>query len=363
MNITSYGDISPAVAAWSVVRMLTRAIPYLHFEKFAQTYVLPTNSTNTAKFRRYFLTGATGSQGLGPTTPQVNGAASPTFVPLAITPLVEGVTPNGSTIGNQDYTVTLKQYGNYTTLTDVIQDVHTDNVLQQMEEILGEQAAQTVETLRFNVLKAGLNVFYAGAVSSRSSIVAPPVLADTRRVSTALNRQNAKKITSVVGSTAAFNTKSVEASFMAIVHPDIESDLRSIPGFKVVADYGPHTSPFEGEIGSLEQIRFLTSTVCTPFADAGGAVGSYASPYVSGATGRSTTGANLDVYPILIFARDAYGIVPLKGKSSMVPLVVNPKPAPGDPLGQRGTIGWKLWTGTVILQDLFMARLEVACSN
>jgi hypothetical protein len=43
--ITSYGDISPAVAAYSVVQMLKRAMPYLHIEKFGQSYPLPTNST------------------------------------------------------------------------------------------------------------------------------------------------------------------------------------------------------------------------------------------------------------------------------------------------------------------------------
>ena len=56
-------------------------------------------------------------------------------------------------------------------------------------------------------------------------------------------------------------------------------------------------------------------------------------------------------------------IVPLKGHSSMTPMVVNPKPAAGDPLGQRGTVGWKLWTATVILQEAFMVRLEVGATN
>jgi N4-gp56 family major capsid protein len=46
----------------------------------------------------------------------------------------------------------------------------------------------------------------------------------------------------------------------------------------------------------------------------------------------------------------------------MTPMVVNPKPAAGDPLAQRGTVGWKLWTATVILQELFMARLECAAT-
>jgi N4-gp56 family major capsid protein len=339
----NYGDISPAVAAYSVVRMLKRAMPLLQLERFGQTYPLPTNSTQTAKFRRYYLSGATGAA----------GSSSGNFsVPTAITPLVEGVTPSGNTLANQDYTVSLAQYGDYITITDVVMDTHTDNVLGEATDILGEQAAVTVETLRFNVLKAGTNVFYANNVAGRSSVVAAISQADQRRVTTALNRQNAKKITNVVASTPDYNTKSVEAAYMAVCHPDCESDLRNITGFKPVADYGPHTSPMEGEIGSFEQVRYLASTVIAPFADAGGAKGAM----------RSTSGTSADVYPILYFARDAFGIVPLKGKSSMTPMVVNPKPAPGDPLAQRGTVGWKLWTATVILQELFMARLEVAAT-
>lgn len=354
--VTSYGDISPAVAAWSVVKMLERAIPFLHFEKFGQTYPLPTNSTQTAKFRRYYLSGSTGAAGPD-NGAGTNGAGSAFFTVLATTPLVEGVTPSGSLMANQDYTVTLQQYGDFITVTDVIVDTHTDPVLAQATSILGEQAAQTVETLRYNVLKAGTNVWFANLVAARTNVTTVITLADQRRVTTGLNRQNAKKISEVVASTAAFNTKSVEASYMAVCHPDLESDIRNMTGFVPVASYGPHTSPFEGEIGSVEQVRYLTSTLCVPFtgATAGAAVGS---------TGlRSTDSSHIDVYPVLIFGRDAYGIVPLKGKSAMTPMVVSPKAAPGDPLGQRGTVGWKLWTGTVILQDAFMARLEVGCTQ
>lgn len=341
----TYGDISPAVAAWAVVRMLKRALPLLVFEKFGQTYPLPTNSTQTAKFRRYFLSGATGAAGSG---------TGDFYTPLATTPLVEGVTPEGRSLSNQDYTVTLQQYGDYITITDVINDTHPDNILAEATDILGENAAETVETLRYNVLKAGVNVFYAAQVAGRANVASVITLDDQRRVTTALNRQNAKKITSVVASSPQFNTKSVEAGYVAVVHPDLETDIRNMIGFKPVSDYGPHTSPWEGEIGSTEQVRYIATTVAKPFADAGVAVGT---------TGlRSTSGANVDVYPVIYFARDAFGIVPLKGKSAMTPMVVNPKPAAGDPLAQRGTVGWKLWTATVILQEAFMIRLEVGAT-
>lgn len=345
--MVNYGDVSPAIAAWATVRMLKRALPLLVFEKFGQTYPLPTNSTQTAKFRRYFLAGATGSAGSG---------AGDFYTPLATTPLVEGVTPEGRQLANQDYTVQLAQYGDYVMITDVVSDTHPDNILAEATDLLGENAAETVETLRFNVLKAGTNVFYANQVAGRANVATKITLADQRRVTTALNRQNAKKITSVVASRPDYGTKSVEAGYVAVVHPDLETDIRDMAGFKPVADYGPHTSPWEGEIGSVEQVRYIATTVAKPFLGAGVVV-------ASAPTMRSNGGVNIDVYPVLYFARDAFGIVPLKGKSSMTPMVVNPKPAAGDPLGQRGTVGWKLWTATVILQEAFMVRLEVAATE
>ena len=343
--VTTFGDISPRTAAYVMTGFLKRGIPYLVLEKFGQTYPLPTNKTQTAKFRRYFLAGATGAAGNVGTGP-INAFSTP----LSITPLVEGVTPAGRKLANQDYSVTLSQYGDFMTITDVVMDTHEDPILNQMTEVLGESAAQTIETLRFNVLKAGLNVFYAnGAARTNVNTVITQTL--QRKVTTALLRQNAKRITNVVKSTPDYRTEPVEAAFIGLHHPDLDSDIRNMTGYINTKQYGTVT-PFENETGSVEMVRYLNSTIFAPWADAGGAKGAM----------RSTTGVNADVYPVLYLARDAYGIVPLKGKDALTPMVVNPKPAPGDPLGQRGTIGWKAWTACVILNDAWMARLEVAAT-
>jgi N4-gp56 family major capsid protein len=347
-NLVQYGDISPRTAAYAVTQLLKRGMPLLQFEKFGQAFPLPTNSTKVAKFRRYFLSGSTGAAGDG-------NAANPWGVPLATTPLAEGVTPTGRTIANQDYTVTLAQYGDYVTISDVIMDTHEDRILQQVTEVLGEQAALTVETLRYNVLKAGTNVNYGNQVAGRINVVTAITLADQRRVTTKLNRQQAKRITIVVASTPDYNTKSVEASYVAITHPDLETDIRTMAGFKPVSDYGPHTTPYEGEVGSVEQVRYLVTTVAAPIVDSGGTA-------VTNSLRFTTANTACDIYPVLFIARDAYGFVPLKGKDSLTPMVVNPKPAPGDPLAQRGTVGWKTYQSTVILNDAWMCRLEVGAT-
>ena len=342
-QMIQYGDISPRTAAYVMKDLLTRAMPYMVVEKFGQAYPIPTQSTKTAKFRRYFLQGATGAAGNG-------NAAQAYYVPLALTPLVEGVTPAGNRLASQDYTVQLSQYGDYVTITDVVQDTHEDPVLREATTIMAEQAGMTIETIRFNILKAGTNVFYANG-GARNAVNTTITLALQRQITTSILRQNGKMITSVVKSTPDYRTEPVEGAFIALCHPDLETDIRSMAGYINPKQYGT-TTPYENEVGAVERVRYLTSTIFAPWADAGGTKGLM----------RSTTGTNADVYPILFIARDAYGIVPLKGKDSLTPMVVNPKPASGDPLGQRGTVGWKAWQSAVILQDAYMVRAEVAAT-
>ena len=341
--MTTYSDITPRQTAFSVANLLKRAIPYMMLEKFGQAYPIPKNSTRVAKWRRYYMTGATGS---------ASGDAGAFNVPVADTPLTEGVTPTGSTLDNKDYSVTLQQYGDFLKFTDVIMDLHEDfpPLLREMTDILGEQAAHTIETLRFNVLKAGTNVFYANG-TTRGGVNTPLTLSLQRRITRSLKRQNAKPITSMVASSVKYNTQPIESAFIALTHPDVENDIRDLAGFISSKQYGSAVA-MEGEIGSVEDVRYIRSTVFEAYEDAGGTKGAML----------STTGTDADVYPILFLARDAYGIVPLRGKDSVEVMVVQPKATNTDPLAQRGTIGWKVWNATVILQDAFMVRAEVAAT-
>ena len=321
---TNYGDITPRTAAYAVKQFLKRAIPYLCIERFGQSYPLPSNSTKVAKFRRY------------------NSLA------VATTPLTEGVTPDAHALTVTDYTATLSQYGDRIQVSDVIEDTHEDPVLQQAMDVLGEQAATTIETIRFGVLVAGTTVFYANG-GARNAVNTTITLALQRSVTRSLKQQNARKITSVIKSTPSYGTEAVAAAYIGLCHPDCESDIRNMVGFVPVEKYGTMT-PYENEIGKVEDVRYVTSTVFAPFADAGGAKGAML----------STSGVDADVYPILYIAANAYGIVPLKGKSAVTPMIVNPKPSDSDPLAQRGHASWKAYQAAVILNQAWMARLEVA---
>jgi len=322
----AYGDLSPRTAAHAVANMLKRGLPILVLEKFGQVYTIPTGGSKTAKWRRY------------------------NALPLATNPLVEGVTPAGSKVTVTDVTATLDQYGDFVPFTDVVLDTIEDPFLQQLQMVLGEQAAQTVETLRWNVLKAGTNVQYSNG-TQRTDVNTPITLAMQRKATRTLKRQNASHFTNIVKSTPNYATQSVAASFVGVVHVDCENDIRAMAGFIDPKNYGT-TSPWENEIGSVEDVRYIRSTVFTPFPDAGGAKGAML----------STTGTLADVYPVLYLSRDAYAIVPLKGKDALSIAVVNPKPVIGDPLGQKGTAGWKTMQTCVILNDAWIVRGECAAT-
>ncbi len=329
MAETTYGDISPRTAAYASKEMLRRGIPNLVIENFGQAKPLPKNKTDSVKFRRY--------EALDP---------SPNS-------LSEGVTPTAQTLSSTDVTATLTQYGNLVQISDVIADTHEDPVLNESVDLLGEQQAQMLETVRFNTLKAGTNVMYANG-SSRGDVNTPVSKNLLRGATRALKRQNASKITKVIRSTPSFETVNVAQSYIAFVHPDLENDIRELPGFTPVEQYGS-LSPWEAEIGKTEDIRFLSSTIFQPWEGEGSAT-------IEGMV--SEGGDNVDVYPILVVAKDAYGLVPLKGKGAVTPSVVNPNnPSSADPLGQRGYVGWKAYHTAVILNDAWMIRLEVGATD
>lgn len=329
---TTTGDISYTTGLFAIAEMLYRAVPYLVFEKFGQTYVLPNNNSKTARFSRYIALDAT------PTT------------------LTEGVTPDAIKLEKEVVDAVLQQYGSRIELSDIILDTHEDPVLKEGLSVLSEQAAEMIENVRFGVLKAGTSVMYADGDDfdgGRTAVVDHLTLKLQRAITRKMKANKARMITKIVRSNPSYETRNIAPAYVAVCHPNCEADIRDMSGFKAAEDYGT-ISPWENEIGAVEGVRYIFSTIIAPWEDAGG------NPDTNSIESTSGTAAN--VYPILYLAQYAYGIVPLKGQNSLTPMVVNPKPSDSDPLGQRGHIGWKAMQACVILNDDFIYRAEVGVS-
>ena len=331
MATTTYTDISPRTQVYAEAKMLAHAEPVLILNKLGQTKPIPQNKTQTIKFRR-----------------------PKPFAP-ATTPLTEGVTPDSQKMVYEDVTATLGQYGSWSEITDVIQDTHEDQVLNDLVLISGEQAAETTELLAWGAISGGTNVIFANGTSSNDVNTALSIN-HVRAAVRKLQRNRAKKKTSILDGSIKYGTKPIEAAYIAVCHTDLEADIRSLPGFTPVAEYGSRQPIVPQEFGTVENVRFITSPLFTPEINKGGTP--------TGNNVLSTAGSKADVYKIAVFGQDAYATCPLKGKDAAQILVRNPgKAEQGDPLGQKGSVAWKTWWAGKILNDAWLVRLEVAATS
>ncbi len=294
----------------------------LVFTKWGQTRNIPRNNSDTIKFRKY------------------------NALNKATTPLSEGVTPSGSQLSVTDSSATIKNYGDYVTLSDKLKMETEDPVETEAVEVLGEQASETLDTLARDVLMAGTNVQYAGGVSDRASITSSEKIdaTEVKKAVRTLKNNKAKKITAMVPAQMGYNTTPVDACYVGVVHPDTTYDLKGLSEFEPIENYrsGLSNGPMPGEVGKVDEVRFVETTEGKIWVDEGD--------------------SNQDVYGTLILGQNAYGTTRISGEAMRTIRKQLGSGGSQDPLDQRATIGWKATFVTKILQQDFMLRLEHATS-
>lgn len=304
--------------------LLFRAVPLFVHNRWAQVRDIPRKAgTMVIKFRRYGnLTAAT-------------------------TPLSEGITPVGSNLSITDITATVAQYGAYITVTDVLDFSSQDAVLMEAAEILGDQAGDTLDQLTRDIIAAGTNVYYAGTGHTDTVQVAAGELITATLIKKSvrlLKNNKARRITAMVNATTGYSTTPLNASYVGLVHPNTTYDLKALTsdGWTPIEKYSSTNGVMEGEVGKLDEVRFVESTNAKVKAGAGA--------------------SGIDVYCTLIFGSDAYGTTRISGEA--LKNIVKPLGSAGsaDPLDQRATSGWKATFVAKILNDAFLVRLEHAVS-
>jgi len=331
---TTYEDISPRTRGRAVRKLLERGQHMMTTERFGVFDPQPQNATLVRKWRRYHS------------------------LPRASAPLAEGIPPTGHKLTHTDVTATLEFYGDVVKITNIIQDTHEDPVLNQAMTICGEQAAETVEEIRINFLKAGSTVFYANGVSTRATVNSPPVRGDFRKIYRFFKKYKAREISEIIKASALISTEPVESAYFAMGHTDLDADIRGISGFVPRAQYSDSMRALPGEIGKIEQFRIVLTAMFDPWQTSGAS----GTTYLSGGVEVSSS-AQCDVYPMIFVARDAYAIVPLQGYKSVDIGVVNPgKKTKDDPLGQIGFVSWGTYQTGAILNQQWCARLECSAT-
>jgi N4-gp56 family major capsid protein len=349
MAIQNYGTVASRNLIRAAQGMLEHAQPITVLGDFGTQREMPQNSTDTLVFRRTLPFGAST---VGTTIEGSNRYVGTPDISASNFVLSEGVTPNANTIAFQDVSVTLQQYGVLFKYSSKTEQLYEDDIPGEMVKLTGETLAEVMEMVRYGVLKAGSTVVYTNG-SSRSGINSAISLNALRKSARTLESNRSRRVTSRLAPGVNFGTRAVQPAYIVFVHTDAVSDVRNLPGFTRVEEYGSFKPIHDREIGACEDFRFISSPLLKPFLAAGASVGS---------TGMlSVGGANLDVYPFIIIGEDAWGQVALKGMSAIKPVVLKASQTNhANPLGQFGYVGASTWFATVRLNDAFMARIEAA---
>lgn len=303
-NTTGTGSLSAEMKTFYDKNLLRYTKPHLVHDQFGQTRNIPKNGGKRIEFRRFEQ------------------------LPKALTPLTEGVTPEGQTMTVTKQEAEVKQYGGFVSLSDQISMTAIDNVVVEATTAIGNQAGSTLDTISREALNAGTNVQYAeGQVSSRSELTAEMKL-------------TVKAIKMAVRALKVQNTAKINGHYVAIIHPDCAYDITLDPRFIEVVKYKNPERIFNGEIGTLEGVRFIETTEAKKFTNAGA--------------------SGIDVYSTLLLGENAYATTKIEGGG--LETIVKPLGSGGtaDPLNQRSTVGWKAMKVTEILSQQYMVRIETA---
>ena len=323
--------------------LLKRMTPNLLFYQYGQKKALPKNSGNKINFRKF--------NSLAP----------------ALTPLSEGVTPDGNKISITKIEKTVKQYGDYVTVSDVLDTLGIDPVITETAEVLGEQGALTIDTLVGNEIAKTTNVFYAGEVADENAITGKATGDDIRKIARNLKKSNVKTFS--------------DGYYLGIISPEQAYDLQNDSLWQDVSKYNGGEAIKKGEIGKMHGVKFIESTnlpkVMT-YAKTKDADVVASKTYYTLADGiysivKNPVKDSLSTYYeetgtlhcAMIFGQDAYGVVDVENSAEGKPsIIVKNAGSAGtaDPLDQRSTIGWKCMFNTVILNDLAICCYETKVS-
>lgn len=347
MAIQNYGTVASRNLIRAAQGMLEHAQPITVLGDFGTQREMPQNSTDTLVFRRTLPFGASTA---GTTIENSSRYVGTPDITASNFVLAEGVTPNSNTISFQDVSVQLQQYGVLFKYSSKTEQLYEDDIPGEMVKLTGETLAEVMELVRYGVLKAGSTVIYANG-SSRAAINTAISLNAIRKAARTLESNRARRVTSRLAPGVNFGTRAVQPAYVVFCHTDAVSDVRNLPGFTRVEEYGSFKPIHDREIGACEDFRFVSSPLLKSFLAAGASIGS---------SGMLSVGAaNVDVYPFIVIGEDCWGQVALKGMSAIKPVVLKASQTNhANPLGQFGYVGASTYFATVRLNDAFMARIE-----
>jgi N4-gp56 family major capsid protein len=232
------------------------------------------------------------------------------FSPLTVstTALTDAAVPTAVDMTSTIVSATIATYGTYTRVGMLFQLTSIDVNLKEHVEVMGQNAAETLDTLIAAELSANATVQYAGAKSALTAVAATDTMsgAEIRKAVRTLKTNKARLFE--------------DGLFKGIIPVNAVYDLRANSEWLDAFRYADPLNIQKGEVGILHGVKFYeTNNVITE---------------------SSTT----TVYHTYIFGQHAYGIINLEGQPGRRIYVKMPTEGSTDnPVDTFSTVGWKAY--------------------
>lgn len=245
--------------------------------------------------------------------------------------LTEGVAPDALKPEGHKVSGTINQYGVIMDETDVAADIHFDNIKTVYQPELARHAAELIERNTVDSFTDASEYFVGTGNDDIDDIAADDIVKfkDFRIVALTMSNANRRGHTRYGG------------KFVAVMHPNVMNDLLDdevlvnkllIPG----NENGPIK---QGTLAKyMAYGMYFTDTLICPVVE---------------------NASNVNVYTSYVLGYNPYMVLGL-GNTNVKFYDTGFAPDKSDPLGQKATFGYKLWTGAKVIDPMAITAVYSA---
>ena len=230
--------------------------------------------------------------------------------------------------------ITVQEHGNAVSNSELLIQSSFDDIMATTTTLLGRDYALVMDCELRDVALSGTNVVYGGQKSSRANLTAT----DKLQVST---------IKDAIEILATNNAPKYDNTYwICFVHPHQSRDLRDDSAWINASNYGAPELLFNGEIGRIDDTRFIETTLMCNGACA------ETDPAYKAELKKGADNANTHVYQAVLFGDAYYGLawsLPVELRDNGV-----------EDFGRKRSLAWYAIWGTGLLHNDYGVVIETA---
>lgn len=247
--------------------------------------------------------------------------------------LTEGVAPTALKPEAQKVTGVINQKGVVMEQTDVSDEIHFDNIKRIYQPELARHAAEVIERNIIDSFTDASEYFVGVGNATVNDIAATDVVTFKDFRTVALSMANYNRM----------GHRRYGGKFVGVMHTNVMQDLLDDPVLvnKLLVPGNENGPIKQGTLAKYEAYgMYFTDTLICPVA---------------------VNTASVNVYTSYVLGQDPYMVLSL-GSNNVKFFNTGFVADKADPLAQKATIGYKLWTGAKILDPLAITKIYSGCS-